>query len=124
MTETKANAQTKATYSRPKLTVYGSVRNLTGGSAGPNNDGNGPRTSRTPKSDIRVKENVTQIGTHPAGFGVYLFDYKPEFRDEQGYGRQFGVLAQEVREIAPQAVGEDADGILHVDYAMLGMTRH
>ena len=34
----------KAAYAAPELTVYGSVRNLTGGSAGANNDGNGPMT--------------------------------------------------------------------------------
>ena len=33
-----------STYSRPELKVYGSVRNLTGGSSGSRNDGTGIMT--------------------------------------------------------------------------------
>lgn len=32
---------TKSVYQAPALVEYGSVRNLTGGSAGPNDDGGG-----------------------------------------------------------------------------------
>ncbi|WP_169053619.1 hypothetical protein [Alteraurantiacibacter aquimixticola] len=33
-----ASASARREYRQPKLTVFGSVRNLTGGSAGPNGD--------------------------------------------------------------------------------------
>ena len=42
------------------------------------------------------KNNVVRIGTHPLGLGLYLFDYKPEYQDRCGQGRQFGVMADEV----------------------------
>lgn len=47
-------------------------------------------------SDQRAKENVIRIGTHSLGIGPYLFDYKPEYREQWGLGRQFGVMADEV----------------------------
>ena len=65
-----------------------------------------------------------RIGDHPAGFGIYLFDYKPEFRDAFGYGRQFGVIANEVLGVFPDAVSRGGDGLLRVNYARLGITRH
>lgn len=114
----------KAVYASPVLTVFGSVRSLTGGSSGSHNDGLGPATGVFPMSDRRVKENIVQVGQHPAGFGLYLFDFKAEFRNAQGADRQFGVMAQEVAEIVPEAISTDADGWLHVDYDLLGITRH
>ena len=72
-------------------------------------------------SDPRAKENIVRIGTHPLGIGLYLFDYKPEFQAQWGYGRQFGVMADEVEAVMPEAVCEHADGYRMVDYAMLGV---
>ena len=115
-------SQLKAEYARPELTVFGSVRNLTGGSLGTANDDLARRMSRG-RSDPATKENVALVGTHPLGFGLYLFDYKAEFADA-GEGRQFGVMADEVAKIVPEAVAADEDGLLLVDYAMLGITRH
>lgn len=40
-----ASQASKGQYARPQLAVYGSVRNLTGGSSGANNDGSGPMTT-------------------------------------------------------------------------------
>lgn len=74
-------------------------------------------------SDRRAKENVIQIGEHPLGIGLYLFDYKPEFRDEWGHGRQFGVMAQEVEPLMPEAVSMHSNGYKMVNYALLGITR-
>lgn len=39
-------AATTGSYSTPELRVYGSVRNLTGGSLGVRNDGSGIRSRR------------------------------------------------------------------------------
>ncbi|HYC35093.1 MAG TPA: tail fiber domain-containing protein [Usitatibacter sp.] len=74
-------------------------------------------------SDRLLKQDWVRIGTHPLGVGIYLFDYKPEFRDRHGHGRQFGVMADEVERVLPAAVTRDADGYRRVDYAMLGIRR-
>ena len=44
MTDNSTRSAGKASYSRPELTVYGSVRNLTGGSIGSMSDGTGTRS--------------------------------------------------------------------------------
>ena len=53
--------------------------------------------------------------------GLYLFDYKAEYRQQWGQGRQFGVMAQEVETFMPQAVCVHSDGYKMVKYAMLGI---
>lgn len=110
----------KKAYAAPRLVRYGAVHALTNaGSAGGLETGMG---MMTPMPSCRgVKENIARIGTHPLGVGLYLFDYKPEFRDRFGHGRQFGVMADEVEAVFPAAVALRPDGIKVVDYAMLGM---
>jgi Chaperone of endosialidase len=108
----------KTVYVRPALTVFGSVRNLTGGSLGNVGDSTGMNMIM---SDPRAKENIERVGTHPAGFGLYRFDYRPEYRSAHGTGRQFGVMADEVEAIVPAAVIRDASGYARVDYAQLGI---
>jgi hypothetical protein len=61
-------------------------------------------------SDRRLKRNITKIGTRPDGLGVYEFEYV------WGGGRQIGLMAQEVQEVYPDAVGE-AGGYLTVNYS-------
>ena len=113
----------KLAYQRPSLTVYGSVRELTGAATGANGDGNALNMiGKT--SDPAAKENAVRIGTHPAGFGIYLFDYKADLRDAHGHGRQFGVMANEVEAVLPEAVIVRADGYRAVNYSMLGITHH
>jgi len=68
------------------------------------------------------KENITRIGTHPLGIGLYLFDYKPEYRERWGHGRQFGVMADEVEAVLPEAVCVHPDGYKMVNYGMLAKT--
>ena len=112
----------KLAYQRPSLTVYGSVRELTGGSSGPAGDGG--KTSGMAASDPALKENAVRVGSHSAGFGIYLFDYKAEFQAAHGHGRQFGVMANEVERVVPEAVVVRADGYRAVNYSLLGITRH
>ena len=57
------------------------------------------------------------------GFGVYLFDYKQEFRLTWGHGRQFGVMADEVKLVSPEAVATHPDGYMTVNYGLLAITR-
>lgn len=109
----------KSHYSSPVFQVYGSVSLLTMGSSGTRNDGGGAMRMRA--SDRHSKENIVRIGKHPLGFGLCLFDYKPEFRDQWGFGRQFGVLADEVETVLPQAVSLHRNGYKMVDYGMLGI---
>lgn len=113
----------KAPYSTPALKVYGSVRDLTGDVSGAATDMN-LASNAMGSSDPALKQNVVRVGEHPAGFGLYLFDYKPEFRDACGHGRQFGVMADEVETVVPGAVLVGADGYRVVNYALLGITRH
>lgn len=113
-------AAEKKAYAKPALTVYGSVRELTGGASGTLGDGQGMSMTA---SDPAVKENVVRVGEHPAGFGLYMFDYKAEFA-AFGEGRQFGVMADEVAAIVPEAVVRGEHGYLTVNYALLGITRH
>ena len=65
-------------YSPPALRLYGKVKHMTEGSGGMGNDGGGLMTKM---SDRNTKENIVKIGEHPLGIGLYLFDYRAEFRD-------------------------------------------
>jgi len=111
----------KAAYAKPLLTTYGSVSELTLSSSGSNTDMNGGNVNLP--SDPRVKENITRVGQHSLGIGLYLFDYKPEFRAQWGDGRQFGVMADEVETVMPAAVTTHADGYKRVNYRLLGINR-
>jgi hypothetical protein len=117
--ETEAKAD-KAAYSAPVFRVYGSVSNLTLGGGGSLGDAT---VKDMAPSDPALKENTVRIGTHPLGFGLYLFDYKQEYRGRWGTGRQFGVMADEVESVLPQAVTVHADGYKVVDHTMLGISR-
>jgi hypothetical protein len=66
-------------------------------------------------SDSRVKAGVAKVGTHPTGFGLYRFRY---LWSEIEY---VGVIAQEVREVMPEAVVCDENGLLRVDYGAIGV---
>jgi len=109
----------KKRYQRPTLTEYGSVAAITGSITATNTSDN--HKKMTTGSSIAFKENLARIGEHPAGFGLYLFDYKAEYRDAWGHGRRFGVMAEEVERIVPGAVGLDKDGYKVVDYGRLGI---
>ncbi|NOU03351.1 MAG: tail fiber domain-containing protein [Novosphingobium sp.] len=122
MNSSNEQRSAKRTYRAPALTVYGSVRELTGTKSGASM-GDATMRMSTEASDPACKHNVVRVGEHPAGFGVYLFDYKPEFA-RFGTGRQFGVMADEVEQILPEAVSVGADGYRRVDYPLLGVTRH
>lgn len=63
-------------------------------------------------SDRRLKSNITRIGTHKLGIGLYEYDIKGS--------RQRGVMADEVLGVMPEAVSYDAEGFAQVDYGMIG----
>jgi len=110
-------------YKPPQLVVYGKLRQLTQASTSGSSEGSSGSGVMKPGSDINIKENIVRIGTHPLGIGLYLFDYKSEYRGQWGEGRQFGVMAQEVETVMPEAVDRHAEGYKVVDYALLGISR-
>jgi hypothetical protein len=73
-------------------------------------------------SDIRLKANVEKVGEYPDGLGIYEWDYLPiegriaAFMPE---GRQRGVMADEVAELRPYALGPVIEGYATVNYGAL-----
>lgn len=111
------SARVKARYVSPKLRTYGAVNQLTGGGG----ESGGDSMSMRAMSDRTLKENIVRVGIHPLGIGLYLFNYKPEYRESSGFGRRFGVMADELQAVLPQAVVMHPNGYKMVDYAMLGI---
>jgi hypothetical protein len=119
MTKTSAKKQL---YSRPVFQIYGKLHRVTQGGSGTENEKGGMMAAGGGKSDRRLKENIIRVGDHPLGIGLYLFDYKSEFKDECGYGRRFGVMADEVEKVMPSAVITYPDGYRAVNYEMIGIS--
>lgn len=121
----------KRPYSAPALLVFGQVATLTRSQSGCFQSDSascavntaGGMGVKASASDKTAKENIIRIGDHPLGFGLYLFDYKAKHRQQWGQGRQFGVMAQEVEALMPEAVCVHPDGYKMVNYAMLGITQ-
>jgi hypothetical protein len=77
-------------------------------------------------SDPRVKTNVVRIGKYPDGLGIYEFDYIPldgALADYAPEGRQVGVMADEVAQLRPWALGPEIEGFRTVDYGALELTQ-
>jgi Chaperone of endosialidase len=77
-------------------------------------------------SDERSKEDIVPIGLLHNGLNVYKFKYRHDPKHET----HVGLIAQEVEDVAPHAVGEFGDtGYKGVDYDLatdpnLGIWRH
>ena len=69
-------------------------------------------------SDIRTKDNIKAVGRLKNGLTQYEFNYKPEFGDPSI--RYRGVMAQDVEQIKPEAVGVLPNGYKYVNYDMIG----
>jgi hypothetical protein len=127
----QASLQPLRRYEKPKLTCYGEVRTLTqASSSAPSAESAGnPSKCTSAKSafctsDRRAKENIVLVDRHTLGFGLYLFDYKEPYRALFGASRQFGVMADEVERVMPEAVQVQPDGLKFVNYELLGIVRH
>lgn len=73
-------------------------------------------------SDIRLKTNIEKVGEYPDGLGIYDFDYLPiegQIAAFMPEGRQRGVMAHEVAELRPHALGPVVDGYATVNYGAL-----
>ena len=64
-------------------------------------------------SDERLKKNIEKIGETSEGLGIYRYDYI------DGYGPYVGVMAQEVAELKPEALGPTVAGYMTVDYSKI-----
>lgn len=111
----------KKAYQRPVVRLLGEVHLMTRGTGSTANGDAGQMMMVV--SDRAVKQNLARIGDHPLGIGLYLFDYKPDYRERCGFGRQFGVMADEVETVMPEAISTHPDGYKMVDYALLGITQ-
>lgn len=124
---TQASRGARRPYVAPTLTLFGQVAALTQSASLCTDDNSTcqpPATNMGPNvkpSDRRLKDNIVRVGTHPLGFGLYLFDYTPQEQARGGAGRQFGVMADEVQAVVPAAVTRREDGMFQVDYGLLGI---
>lgn len=62
-------------------------------------------------SDKRLKFNITRIGTHPLGIGIYEYDIFDR--------HEIGAMAQEVQQVLPEAIHIHPSGFMMVDYGRL-----
>jgi hypothetical protein len=67
------------------------------------------------RSDMRLKHDIELLGRLDDGLGYYRFVYNG------GHTAYVGVMAQEVRTVAPEAVTRSADGYMRVSYDRLGL---
>lgn len=72
--------------------------------------------ARIAMSDRRLKENIIQIGVLEDGLPLYSYNYIWDDEDI----RQVGVMADEVKEARPWALGPTIAGYDSVNYAKLG----
>ena len=75
-------------------------------------------------SDLRFKESIkpNHLGLAEINaINTYTYEYKTEEYPQHNFpeGRVSGVMAQELENIAPIAVKEDAEGMKYVNYANL-----
>jgi hypothetical protein len=82
---------------------------MRGGGGGARRGGGGRR------SDMRLKHDIVLLGRLDGGLGYYRFVYNG------GHTAYVGVMAQEVRTVAPEAVSYGGDGYLRVSYDLLGL---
>lgn len=64
-------------------------------------------------SDMRLKENINHVDTLPNGIKLYTWDWIDKEMNDPTYG----VIAQEVAKVIPEAVITHPDGYLMVNYA-------
>jgi Chaperone of endosialidase len=124
-------ATVRAPYHAPTLSRFGHVTVLTkSGSSGADENTTGnpsnPCTANVNRmvcaaSDIRAKQNVVPLvaSNGKCGVQLYAYQYLPRLHAQYGNGIYVGVMAQEVRQTYPDAVIEQDDGYLAVDYACL-----
>ena len=72
-------------------------------------------------SDKRLKTNIKQVGKLDNGIKLYTWKWTDEAKKIVNNQPEYGVIADEVQEIMPEAVTRGPDGYLRVDYAAVGV---
>ena len=110
----------KREYSRPTLVVYGSVREFT--------KGDGWQQDRRPEQQVRaigltrsLRRTSPGLAIIPWVSGSICSNTGQSSGVACGHGRHFGVMADEVERIVPEAVSVHPNGYRQVDYALLGV---
>jgi hypothetical protein len=70
-------------------------------------------------SDSRLKTNIQKTGETPSGINLYTWDWTEEGKEIVGDQIPYGVMAQEILEMKPEAVIMFPDGYYRVDYARI-----
>lgn len=84
-----------------------------GGLLGSAAQGYGTYAGLAAASDARLKTNIEYVDSLPNGIKLYTWNWI----DDKNYGPTYGVIAQEVAEVIPEAVIQHPEGYLMVDYA-------
>ena len=71
------------------------------------------------RSDVRLKNEITFVGKLKNGIKIYKWKWNEKGKELAGDQVEFGVLAQEVQKIVPEAVKRGPDGYLMVNYGAL-----
>jgi len=100
--------------------LYGSMFSGAGGLLGGLTSAGGDIIETLIKySDIRLKDNITKVGSLENGISLYTWEWNEEGKRLAGDDPTYGVLAQEVQEVIPEAVTRGNEGYLMVNYAEL-----
>lgn len=71
----------------------------------------------TTLSDVTLKTNIEHVDTLPNGIKLYTWDWNDEAKNNNlDHHPKFGVLAQEIQPVIPEAVVKGEDGYLRVNY--------
>jgi len=70
-------------------------------------------------SDSRLKKNIQKMFTRIDGITFYIWDWTDKAKKMVGDQPDFGVLAQEIKNIIPDAVSIGSDGFYRVDYGKI-----
>jgi len=71
-------------------------------------------------SDIRLKKNIKKLKTTSKGINIYSWEWKDKaYTLGENLSKTVGVIAQEVKDILPEAVVKGKDGYYRVNYSMI-----
>jgi hypothetical protein len=79
-------------------------------------------------SDIQLKNDLKRVGTNAQGLGLYTWNWNKEAQkldiDVAQTPSGYGVIAQEVQRVLPEAVLVHEDtGYLMVDYSQINLAK-
>lgn len=107
-----------------KLDVDGDIRVGTSGTNGCLKNNNGGTITGTCSSDIRFKRGITPFSNmldKVAGLRPVNYYWRATEFPAKGFGnaQDYGLIAQDVEQLLPELVSEDAQGYKQIDYSKL-----